>query len=58
MLQRGMNMKRKEAILIAEEILKILVFAENSFQENIHEYMCDRLDISDEYLADALMILS
>lgn len=55
-------MERKEAFSIAEEILRMVVNNDsrtnNHFQESVHEYICNRLDISDESLADALNIIS
>lgn len=51
-------MNKKEAFLIAEEILRLAVFPKSHFQENMREYICDKLDISDESLTDALDIIS
>jgi len=51
-------MERKEAFLIAEEILDMLVTPHSHFQENMHEYVCDKLDISDESLSEVLDIVS
>lgn len=55
-------MNKREALLIAEEILRMIVnnddHTNSHFQETMHEYVCNRLDISDESLADALDIIS
>ena len=47
-------MEKKEALLITEEILDMLVSTHSTFQENMHEYVCDTLDISDDVLAEVL----
>ena len=51
-------MEKKDAFLIVEEILRMLVFTDSHFQENMHDYICDKLDISDESLTEALNIIS
>jgi len=51
-------MERKEGLLIAEEILKMLVSPKTHFQENMREYVCNKLDISDESLTNALNVVS
>lgn len=51
-------MDRREAFLIVEEILKMMVFTNSHFQENMHEYICDKLDISDESLSEVLDMIS
>ncbi len=55
-------MEKKEAFSIAEEILRMVVnndsHTNSHFQESAHEYICNRLDISDESLAEALNIIS
>lgn len=52
------EMTSKEALLIAEEILKIIAEPKNHFAENMHDYICDKLDISDESLIQALDTIS
>jgi len=51
-------MERKEAFSIAEEILGMLVSPQSHFQEDMSEYICDKLDISYESLAEVLNIIS
>ncbi len=50
--------RHKEAFLIIEEILRMIASTDNHFTENIHEYICEKLDISDNSLEDALNIMS
>lgn len=51
-------MEKKEALLIAEEILRMVINTESPFDETIHEYICEKLDISDQSLKDVLHIIS
>ena len=48
----------KEALLIAEEILKMVAKPNNHFTENMREYICDKLDITEKSLTDALDIIA
>ncbi len=48
---------QKDAFLIIGEILRMITSTENYFEENMHEYICDKLDISDKYLGEVLDIV-
>ena len=49
---------REEAMVIVEEILRMITSTDNHFEENIHEYICEKLDISDNYLDEILNMVS
>lgn len=51
-------MEKKEALLIAEEILKIIILDKCRFAKSMHEYICYKIDISDQSLEDVLHIIS
>ena len=52
------EMTSKEALLIAEEILKIITEPKNHFAETMCDYICDKLDMTNESLIQALDIIS
>ena len=56
MTLKVVKMDKKEAFSIAEEILKMLAKPNNHYQENMREYICERLDISDECLSEVLNV--
>ncbi len=51
-------MEKNEALLIAEEILKTIIFDKCRFVKSMHGYICEKLDISDQSLEDVLHIIS
>lgn len=48
---------QEDAFLIIGEILRMITSTENYFEEKMHEYICDKLDISDKYLDEVLDIV-
>lgn len=48
------EMTLNEALVTTEEILRIIAIPQNHFAENMREYICNRLDISEESLVDVL----
>ncbi len=49
---------REDALVIVEEILRMITSADNHFKENMHEYICEKLDVSNDYLDEILNIVS
>lgn len=49
---------QEDAFLIIGEILRMITSTENYFEEKMHEYICDKLDISDKYLDEVLDIVA
>lgn len=49
---------QEEAMNIVEEILIMIISKDNHFEENMHEYICYRLDISNDCLDEILNIIS
>ena len=49
---------REDAFVIIGEILRMITSTDNHFEENMHEYICDRLDISSKYLDEIVEIVS
>lgn len=49
---------QEEALVMAEEILRMVISTDNHFEENMHEYICEKLDISSDYLNEILNIVS
>lgn len=56
--KRSIKMNRKEALLIAEEILRMMVFNRSGFEVSMQEYICNKLDISSESLTEAFNVIS
>ena len=52
------KIKLKEALTITEEILSIIAVPKCRFASSVREYICRKLDISDDVLTDALNVLS
>lgn len=46
-----------EALIVVGEILRIITSTDNHFEENMHEYICEKLDISSDYLDEILEII-
>lgn len=49
---------QEEALVTVEEILRMVTSTDNTFEENMHEYICEKLDISSDYLEEILNIVS
>lgn len=49
---------REDALVVVEEILRMITSTDNHFEENMHEYICEKLDISNDYLNEILGIVS
>lgn len=49
---------QEDMFVTVEEILRMVASADDHFEENMHEYICSRLDISDSYLDEILEIIS
>lgn len=53
---------QEDALTIVEEILRMVTPTNDHFgdlfEEHMHEYICERLDISDDYLDEILNIVS
>ena len=49
---------QEEALVIVEEILRMITSTDNHFEENMHEYICEKLDISSDYLDEILNVVS
>ena len=47
-----------DAFVIIGEILRMITSTDHHFEESMHEYICDRLDISSEYLDKIVEIIS
>ncbi len=46
-------MELKEALVIAEEIMNIVSTGQKDNEKNIREYICDKLDISEDTMIEA-----
>lgn len=49
---------QEDAFVIIGEILRMITSTDNHFEESMHEYICDRLDISDDYLDKIVEMIS
>ena len=49
---------QEEGLMIVEEILRMITSTDNHFEEDMHEYICEKLDISSDYLDEILNIIS
>lgn len=49
---------QEEALVTVEEILRMIISTDNTFEENMHEYICEKLDISNDHLEEILNIVS
>lgn len=49
---------QKDVLVIVGEILRMITSSDNHFEENMREYICGKLDISNEYLDEILEIIS
>lgn len=49
---------QEEAMAVIGEILRMVTSTDNYFEEHMHEYVCEKLDISDDYLDEILKIIS
>ena len=49
---------RDETFVIIGEILRMITSTDNHFEESMHEYICDQLDISSKYLDEIVEIVS
>lgn len=49
---------QEEGLMVVEEILRMITSTDNNFEESMHEYICDRLDISSDHLDEILNIIS
>ena len=49
---------QEEALVIIEEILRMITSTDNHFEENMHGYICNRLDISSDCLDEILNVVS
>ncbi len=49
---------QEEALVIIEEILRMITSTDNHFEENMHEYICEKLDISNDCLDEILNVVS
>jgi len=49
---------QEEAMVIVGEILRMITSTEHHFEESMHEYICEKLDISDDYLDEIVEMVS
>lgn len=49
---------QKDALVIVEEILRMITSTDHHFEESMREYVCGKLDISSEYLGEILNTIS
>ena len=49
---------RYDAFVIIGEIMRMITSTNNHFEESMHEYICEKLDISNEYLDEIVEIIS
>lgn len=57
-VDEGDKMKAKETLTIVEEILGMIAVPNNRFADSMREYICEKLDISNDALVGALNALS
>jgi hypothetical protein len=49
---------QKDALIVVGEILRMATSTDNHFEGNMHEYICEKLDISSDYLNEILDTIS
>jgi hypothetical protein len=49
---------QKDALILVGEILRMITSPDSHFGENMHEYICEKLDISNDHLEEILDTIS